>query len=320
MARGFWKGLLHGAGISAVGLAALSLLTPLPEQDVPPAPGSDASAGNAAETLESAPKEAATAADPEVVAVKPASTVSGADVGTRPATDGSAESDDGAEPDTASRGIEAESPTESPEIGTTDIVVEPVTEEEADRPQAAAIDLPVGSEFGRGGDMLPALPTPLTPNSQFEQSEPPAVSAPAAEPAPVGATAVNLPPETAMPGSDLSQTEAPEADDGRALERPSAQSAPASIEMPGKIRASDQDSLPESSSAEAIDSQTPAEGAEMVEETDAAGQDGTESLASTADPDASESDQDSAAPVLPSPSLDLSTPPDLSDLRRLQRN
>ncbi|RNF33413.1 hypothetical protein [Paracoccus methylarcula] len=159
----------------------------------------------------------------------------------------------------------------------------------------------------------------MTPNSQTGQSEPPAVSVPAAEPAPVGATAVNLPPETAMPGSDLSQTRAPEAEDGPELEMPSALPAPTVIDLPGKIRASEQDSLPASSPIEAIAAQAPnTETAETAQ--DETGQDGAEPIASTTEPSASESVQDSAAPALPSPALDLSTPPDLSDLRALRRD
>lgn len=308
--------MLHGAGISAIGLAALSLLTPLPEQGETPSPQGESSPAEAAKAVESAP-----AAVTEEKSVKPGSSESDIDSGKEAATGGEAAPED----DAASIAESGETPDEAgPATDTTDGGSEPAPSVKDARPQASAIDLPVGSEFGRGGDGLPALPKPLTSNPPSGQMEPPAVSAPAAEPAPIGATAENLPPQAEMPGSDLSQTEAPEAEDDPEVQTPSAQTAPASIDLPGKVPASGQDSLPATSSGGAMAAQTTAGTAVATEESDATwldeeGREDADSGAMNTLPSASESDQGSEAPSLPSPSLDLSTPPDLSDLRRLQR-
>ncbi|RNF33414.1 hypothetical protein [Paracoccus methylarcula] len=73
MARGFWTGLLHGAGISAIGLVALSLLTPLPQQGTAPLPATDAGNGNAGETAESASPGGETTPGPGMEAADPGS-------------------------------------------------------------------------------------------------------------------------------------------------------------------------------------------------------------------------------------------------------
>ncbi|WP_282602793.1 hypothetical protein [Paracoccus sp. PARArs4] len=63
-----------------------------------------------------------------------------------------------------------------------------------DAPVADEVGLPVGSEFGRGGDVAPRLPAPVAETSR--QSEPMAVRAPVAEPAPVRAPVDNARPQT----------------------------------------------------------------------------------------------------------------------------
>lgn len=315
MARGFWKGLLHGAGISAIGLAALSLLTPLPEQGETPSRQGESSAVGASEPVESAPSAVAA---PEEKAKMPESSESDTESGEGAISGGVTDAEGDA--------VASETLDESGSAAdTSDAGAEPAPSDKDARPQASAIDLPVGSEFGRGGDGLPALPTPLTANSQSGQMEPPAVSAPAAEPAPVGTTAANLPPQAEMLGSDLSKTEAPEAEEDPAVQTPSTQTAPAPIELPGKVPASDQDSLPATSSGGAIPAQTTAESATATGDADVTGPaeqggEDADSAATLSDPSAAQGDQGSEAPALPSPSLDLSTPPDLSDLRSLKRD
>ncbi|RMC32411.1 hypothetical protein [Paracoccus alkanivorans] len=277
MARGFWTGLLHGAVISAIGLGALSLLAPLPKE-IGVAGSEDRMAGDAPESV----PEAETARDDP-----------GPDTGAGTAPQEVKTGTD----NTAATGATAESVIEE---GT----AEPATAEDEDQPQATAIDLPVGSDFGRGGDASPQLPAPLA-SSPSERSEPSAVSAPASEPAPVAVTGAELPPEAVVPGSELSQSETPETEEGLGFDLPSSQSAPAAPEAPGKVRASGQDSLPASTPVEAIAAQPPEEEVRP---------------ANSSGPSVAESEQETTVPDLPSPALDLSTPPDLSDLRALQRD
>lgn len=285
MARGFWTGLLHGAVISAIGLGALSLLAPLPKE-IGIAGSEDRVAGDPPESV----PEAETARDdPEPLA-------SDAGAGTAPR-----EMETGTD-NTAATGATTESVTE--ESVTEEGTAEPATAEDESQPQATAIDLPVGSDFGRGGDASPQLPAPLA-SSPSERSEPSAVSAPASEPAPVAVTGAELPPEAVVPGSELSQSETPETEEGLGFGLPSSQSAPDAPEAPGKVRASGQDSLPASAPAETIAAQPPEEELRPANSSDAS---------------VAESEQETTVPDLPSPALDLSTPPDLSDLRALQRD
>lgn len=301
MARGFWTGLLHGAVISAIGLGALSLLAPLPKE-IGIAGSEDRVAGDPPESV---PEDAASSEFPaepeqalsdrvpeaETARDDPEPLASDAGAGTAPR-----EVEAGTD-NTAATGATTESVTEE---GT----AEPATAEDESQPQATAIDLPVGSDFGRGGDASPQLPAPLA-SSPSERSEPSAVSAPASEPAPVAVTGAELPPEAVVPGSELSQSETPETEEGLGFGLPSSQSAPDAPEAPGKVRASGQDSLPASAPAETIAAQPPEEELRPANSSDAS---------------VAESEQETTVPDLPSPALDLSTPPDLSDLRALQRD
>lgn len=142
-------------------------------------------------------------------------------------------------------------------------------------PDADAVGLPVGSEFGRGGDVAPRLPADVS--ETVRQSEPMAVRAPVAEPAPVRTPADNARPE-APAGSDGPVQTSPDATgEAPALDLPAApQATPTESAAPRPDMAAAPDSLPASP-----------EGAGNV----------------VPDP-----------PALPQPSLDLSLPPDLSDL------
>jgi hypothetical protein len=170
-------------------------------------------------------------------------------------------------------------------------------------PSAAQVDLPVGSEFGRGGDVLPILPAPL---SSFEngigQAEAPAVSAPAAEPAPVAVIGENHRPETSRQGmaQDLAAPEpggaSPDLETPDVLTRPGQQPAPLMGEQGG------QDALPARMTAATADAAPP-------------------QAVSPPAADTGRGDADTPqAPAMPAPTPDLSLPPDLSDLRMMERD
>ncbi len=181
MARGFWKGLLHGGALGVAGLAALSLAMPLsesPSQDVAlsqqPAPESPVQ-----QVVPDAPT-AVVAPEPVPEPAAPAPVAPAADAG----------------------------------------------------PDAGAIDLPVGSEFGRG-DVAPVLPGPLTVPEGRAISDAPAVSAPAAEPSPVTVTAADPRPDAQFVADD--GPERPQPAEGEAaptLDLPAMQAAPDAAVLP----------------------------------------------------------------------------------------
>ena len=104
----------------------------------------------------------------------------------------------------------------------------------SERPEAPSVDLPVGSEFARGGDIPPQLPAPLSRlPDRMGQADAPAVSAPAAEPAPVAVTADDARPETSDTGSIRAASEGPEAVEGADVTRPEALGLPELPSLPG---------------------------------------------------------------------------------------
>lgn len=146
---------------------------------------------------------------------------------------------------------------------------------------AVDVGLPVGSEFGRGGDVAPRLPAPNAASPR-PATDPVAVPLPADEPAPATATQQNARPEALavdrLPGQP----------------KPAADGASPALRLPDAGR----------DAAPAADRAAPLPPADA---------DASPRLAPDA-PDAG------AAPALPAPALDLSLPPDLTDLRRLERN
>lgn len=150
----------------------------------------------------------------------------------------------------------------------------------ADAPRAEAVDLPVGSEFGRGGDVAPRLPAPLA-TARPDQPEAPAVVAPTSEPAPVAITAADPRPQPAGGQDGPLQGVPAEGEAAPRLDRPAALPRPAAPVMPGRAVADAPD------------------------------------LAPVLRPDR---DGPRPAPGLPAPALDLSLPPDLSDLQGLSRD
>lgn len=113
------------------------------------------------------------------------------------------------------------------------------------RPRVGAVDLPVGSEFARGGDIAPVLPAPLSQSPARQgQAEAPAVSAPAAEPAPVAVTTDAIRPDADRRGAPATPP-APDPVEGVDLFRPGSTQRPAFMQAdhPGSAEA---DELPAS--------------------------------------------------------------------------
>lgn len=274
MAGGFLKGLMHGGLLGVVALAGLSMLLPLPgAQDrdggAEPKVSAAASVPAAADPTPAAPAPGPESVAPERTAPEPAAL--------EPAAS-------------------AQDPAPAVDLPG------------GAAPDADAVGLPVGSEFGRGGDVAPRLPAPQSASPRA-LGDPVAVPAPAAEPAPVALTADKVRPETLaddrMPAQTLPQ------DGGAAPGLTLPQTAPGSAAGSDALRAVP---LPDQGPGQdaaplilpATDDETP-------------GGDVTPTNAPEADADAPPPDAP-PAPGLPSPALDLSLPPDLTDLRRLERN
>ncbi|MBU2958704.1 hypothetical protein Q4511_02055 [Paracoccus sp. 1_MG-2023] len=153
----------------------------------------------------------------------------------------------------------------------------PPPERQPDQPLADAVDLPVGSEFGRGGDVTPNLPSPVAETAR--QSEPMAVRAPVAEPAPVRAPVDNARPQTAADPITPVQQGPAASEDAPSLAVPAA---------PQVMRTDTAAIRPEPGAAP----------------------DGL--------PDRPQAG-DTQPPALPQPALDLSLPPDLSDLPGMEQ-
>ncbi|TJZ93925.1 hypothetical protein FA743_01215 [Paracoccus gahaiensis] len=164
-----------------------------------------------------------------------------------------------------------------------------------------SMGLPAGSEFGRGGDIAPRLPAPRSAAPR-EARDPVAVPAPRIEPAPLTIRDANLRPEIAAEGQGPAPTPPGEAEGAAGLTLPGLASATRREEVqaaplpdPGPGR----DALPRI----AVDSATPEHAPERRN-----------------DPQPTTPAPQTSTPGLPAPALDLSLPPDLTDLRRLERN
>lgn len=332
MPRGFWTGLSHGAGFGVVALAGLSLLTPLPRQADEAAPPPDAALTDA-----------------------PPAGDEGETAGETPA-DGGAGTEGGAEAVTeAGAGTEAtaEEPAETAETGAGVVAMPPVPRRdsegregrEGDSPHTAELGLPVGSEFGRGGDMTPTLPEPLlAPSTGVKQTEAPVAPAPAAETAPDAETDPDLRPEATAPGALLMppQDDMADADLLPTSDPPAGFAPPPVVELPRMAGVGEPDSLPRSQPAEAIalppapenpvaetNATPPAEvlqppispqpPAVVQAETDVQPVDKAAPEAAPGDDPGT--DTDTAAPArISAPAPDLSLPPALSDLGRSPDN
>ena len=156
-------------------------------------------------------------------------------------------------------------------------------------PQAGSVDLPVGSEFGRGGDLSPRRPAPLAAERP-DQAEAPAVVAPTSEPAPVALTAADPRPQP-LGEQDGPVQDAPAAGEvAPQLDRPAVLPLPVAPAAPDRARAETPDAAPAVPAAEPPSLVQPGQAVPT------------------------------RTPGLPAPALDLSLPPDLSDLQGLTRD
>lgn len=264
MAHGFWKGLLHGAVISVAGLAGLSLLTPVSD--------------DAAQDGTSVPEQR----EPVPIQAEPAD-----------------------EQPAAPEERPTDADGEQIEISVPEEVAPPAASEPADSgntsqgPEAATMDLPVGSEFGRGGDVVPHMPAPMESDTQSRHTDAPAVSAPTAEPAPVAITDPGAQPATGAPDAKLTETQEPQSEDAPEPDLSVSLEAPDVMKAPQMIGSAEPDEAP------AIGAANAGEG----DEVDAP------ALPEVVPVEKGESQDVADPPALPSPVIDLSTPPDLSDLR-----
>ncbi|WP_405405451.1 hypothetical protein [Paracoccus sp. Ld10] len=144
---------------------------------------------------------------------------------------------------------------------------------------ALSVGLPIGSEFGRGGDVAPTLPAPGAV-SQRDAATRAAMPAPRDEAARVADDTMrpDLQPTDRMPAQPVPDT----IDDAPGLALRGAAPATVTGPIPRPAVRATQDGLPR-----------------------------------IAPPDDAPMDR---APAMPAPALDLSLPPDLTDLRRMERN
>lgn len=236
-------------------------------------------------------------------------------------------------------------------------------EQPVEAPVASAVDLPVGSEFGRGGDHLPNLPTPLdAPQAGMGQTEAPGVIAPAAEPAPVTIAVNDARPEAADGApSALATDDAEEAPEFAQPEVFAAPSAPAAPELaaPELSGAAQPDSAPDMSAFSgvadtfsAVIENDPDVAVQVIEPAGQAAIRPSQQAEAIALPDAMPEPAPAAEPevatepeavvAVPQPpdqgplgdvpaaspaaspaattSLDLSLPPDITELRNMERD
>lgn len=266
MAYGFCKGLLHGAVISVVGLAGLSLLAPVPEEGKTVTPEAVMPADEPVIPNEAAEKQSDMAQDDVEAIVSAPNEISQNEI-SAPVQD---------------------QPTDSNET--------------PQGPQAATVDLPVGSEFGRGGDVVPHMPAPMVSDTQSRQTDAPAVSAPVEEPAPVAITDPGTQPATDLPDTSLTGTQEPQQiEDMPKTDLPIVLEVPRVMEAPEMIGGAEPDHVP------TVVPTVAGEGEQIIPK---------EVIVTPVERE--EPDSSSVSPSLPNPGLDLSMPPDLSDLRVLE--
>lgn len=112
-----------------------------------------------------------------------------------------------------------------------------------DAPAAAAVDLPVGSEFGRGGDAVPVMPAPLAA-TRPDPVRPAVVVAPESEPAPVAAAPADRRPRPDAHNDGPVQLAPDMAEDLPQIEAAVAPSRPSAPVAPGRAAADAPDAAP----------------------------------------------------------------------------
>lgn len=176
------------------------------------------------------------------------------------------------------------------------------------KPQAMTVELPAGSEFGRGSDTTPRRPAALPTHAPVVRPSPLAATAPADEAVSARELPAELRPDSGMPA----QSELPESETMPEFDLPGAQPVPTGGEAPALVGLEAPDSLPATAIPQLAEPQ-------ITEQKQLSGQE-QDSDAVEQDAGGQEAAQASPTPVLPAPSLDLSMPPDLSELRALERD
>lgn len=195
----------------------------------------------------------------------------------------------------------------------------PVEDDRDGRREApgAVLDVPVGSEFGRAGDLPPRIPASVSGGGPAPEAPRP-VPQPRSEPAPVAATGARDRPEAAADAAAPAQPGMALQDGGLgvSLPSPAPQDGPGSRDLaPSALPGPSEDRAPQLQSVmpptvttpgpnvpAAAPAAAPATGVTGEALSDEGGRGGV------------------AIPRLHAPAIDLSLPPDLGDLRRLERN
>lgn len=225
---------------------------------------------------------------------------------------------------------------EAPEARPADPTPTPVSEPRADPdagtaargPAADRLDLPVGSEFGRAGDLPPLVPGSASGSAPARSGAAPAIAAPEADAG--AAPRLDAPtalPET-LPDAGAPAQPAPDAGgDSPALalpeDRPAVAAPAAAPALPALQQGSAPDDGPRLPAPDLAPDAAPAvpaaaPGDDLPEAP--APEQGGQVQRTPAQTSPAQTSPAPTSPPLPSPALDLSLPPDLSDLRRLERN
>ncbi|MDB6181415.1 hypothetical protein [Paracoccus fistulariae] len=168
--------------------------------------------------------------------------------------------DDSADAAPAPEMVEPVTTEVSPVVtGAPSAVAPPETRDES---VISAVDMPVGSEFGRGGDLPPLMPQPLEqPQGAQGQSEAPGVVAPSEETAPVTEAVNDARPKAGegAPAGLVTETAeaAPEVDLPSALQMPAALSSPQALGATERDSAPDMSALSEPRDIAALDAVEP---------------------------------------------------------------
>lgn len=275
MAGGFWKGILHGVAVGGLGLAGLSLMTPLHEQPV--ATLSEKVGEKVPVSVEAAPRPVQTTRLAELPPKGPDRPVTG--------------------------------PVAEPVIMAKPAVPEPLAKPEPQaepeveqKPQMAIINLPPGSEFGRGNDRQLQHPLAFAPAIQSDLAKPPLLDVPLADSGVSLITAVNQRPRANSAGNDVVSPAGLATEETPKFIQPTGLRAPEEIASPIMVKYAAPDSQPIQLFAFEAEPETAVPGLSPVI------------------PSGPQKVSQDSAPALPRPAFNLSMPPDLSNLRASSGN
>lgn len=316
MTGAFLKGLVHGTLLCGAALAALSLAMPLAGRDGT----GEVGAGQVMTERAERPAPAGTEpADPARVSVGAAG---------EPSAEASVAAAAGPDDAPVEDVVPADSVSITMQSGSSP----------GDPPAATSLPLPAGSEFARGTDLQPSAPRQLDARAAPATAAPSVTVLPADEPSPSPASLAAEPPAAPpaeAPAPSAPAAPAPVADEPDLPPAPVAEVA-IPVPPPGKVMTPVPDRRPELAGAPDIpagDAAPLQAAADRIATTvplapDPAARAGSPSAApSAASGDAAPAGGIAAArpsaartPSMPAPGPDLSTPPDLSDLRAIERN